>query len=56
LVSVNPYKHMPIYTTQYVKEYIGKRLGSRPPHIYATANAAYTALTASKRNQAVIIR
>lgn len=54
-MSVNPYEHLPIYTHQLLKQYAGQRMGVLPPHIFAVANAAYSALVADKRNQSVII-
>ncbi len=60
LVSVNPFKQLPIYTKKAVKLYIGKSIIAPelrpPPHIFATAEACYYQMRESLRNQSVVIR
>eukprot|EP01098_Paradermamoeba_levis_P007349 TRINITY_DN3032_c0_g1_i1.p1 TRINITY_DN3032_c0_g1~~TRINITY_DN3032_c0_g1_i1.p1 ORF type:complete len:155 (-),score=50.19 TRINITY_DN3032_c0_g1_i1:27-491(-) len=55
LVSVNPFKILPIYTQEIVEKYVGQRLGALPPHIFATAEATFYRMKEDKRNQSVII-
>eukprot|EP01097_Dermamoeba_algensis_P001703 TRINITY_DN1640_c0_g3_i4.p1 TRINITY_DN1640_c0_g3~~TRINITY_DN1640_c0_g3_i4.p1 ORF type:complete len:2134 (-),score=641.62 TRINITY_DN1640_c0_g3_i4:179-6580(-) len=55
LVSVNPFKILPIYTQEIVQKYVGVRLGLLPPHIFSTAEATYFRMKEDKRNQSVII-
>jgi myosin-1 len=55
VVSVNPYKNVPIYTDQFINEYRGKYKYERAPHIYALANDAYRFLLQNLVNQTVII-
>ena len=55
LVSINPYALLPIYDLKIVKQYIGKRLGSMPPHIFAIADDAYSKMAESSKNQSLII-
>ncbi|ELR24836.1 myosin head (motor domain) domain containing protein [Acanthamoeba castellanii str. Neff] len=59
LVSVNPFKQLPIYTKKAVKLYIGKSIIAPelrpPPHIFATAEACYYQMRESLRNQSVVI-
>ena len=54
LISVNPFKQLPIYTPQILENY---RANARdlPPHIFGTASMAYDAMTASGHDQAVVI-
>lgn len=55
-MSVNPFIRLPIYSANILKQYIGQRLGALPPHIFATANAAYSNMMTFKKNQSVVIR
>ncbi|KAM9305752.1 LOW QUALITY PROTEIN: unconventional myosin-XV [Gastrophryne carolinensis] len=55
LISLNPYKPLNIYGTDYVLQYEGRALGELPPHLYAIANVAYTKLMDAKHNQCIII-
>ena len=56
LCAVNPYHSIPgLYDPQQMDEYKGTRLGDRPPHIYAIANEAYTAMSRMDRNQCLLI-
>ncbi|KAL0481267.1 myosin heavy chain [Acrasis kona] len=55
LISVNPYKALPIFGPDQVQEYRGKFRHELPPHIYALAESAYKSLTSEGENQCVII-
>lgn len=55
LISVNPYKTLPIFGPDQIHEYRGKFRHELPPHIYALAEAAYRSLTTDGENQCVII-
>ena len=56
LVSVNPFKPLPLYTPNVMKSYHSKPLGAAPPHVYAIADTAYRALNTENTDQAVMIR
>ena len=56
IVSVNPYKVMrSLYTLRLVQQYIGQRIGTLPPHIFAIADHAYSSVIEHNRNQTIII-
>jgi len=55
LVAVNPYKFLPIYETKNIENYRGKLIGHVPPHIFATAEAAYRNIQTSDVNQSCVI-
>ena len=58
MVSLNPYRELPIYSQEVVREYIGRAAGSirPPPHIFATAESCYHDMREDSANQSVIIR
>lgn len=56
LLSVNPFKRLPITGQDYVDKYRGKYRHELPPHIYALAEEAYRAVKNDRENQCVIIR
>lgn len=56
LISINPYKLLPIYASNTVRRYVGKRIGVDLPHIFALAEAAYRALEETRKTQSIIIR
>lgn len=56
LISINPYKLLPIYASNTVQRYVGKRIGAVSPHIFALAEAAYRALEETGRPQSIVIR
>lgn len=56
LISVNPYKMLPIYTEGVLEDYIGKNRLELPPHIFSIGEAAYRAMKNDKENQCIIIR
>ncbi|XP_067010798.1 unconventional myosin IC isoform X2 [Anabrus simplex] len=55
LVSVNPYKNLPIYNAETVKQYRGLHFYEASPHIYAIADTAYRSLTEENREQCILI-
>ncbi|XP_022087036.1 unconventional myosin-Ib-like [Acanthaster planci] len=55
VVSVNPYKKLPLYTLDKIQEYRGMNLYELPPHIYAIADDAYRDMRDKNRDQCVII-
>ncbi|KAJ8601424.1 hypothetical protein CTAYLR_005941 [Chrysophaeum taylorii] len=54
LVSVNPFKLLPIYTPEMMDQY---RDGSRgkPPHVFGIAIDAYLAMVNDRQNQSIVI-
>ncbi|CAF1144575.1 unnamed protein product [Didymodactylos carnosus] len=55
IVSVNPYRELPIYSAEYVKSYKGREIFERPPHIFAIAEAAYKTLKQRSTNSCIVI-
>lgn len=55
LISVNPYKRLPITGQDFIDMYRGKFRHELPPHIYALAEEAYRAVKNDRENQCVII-
>jgi len=55
LVAVNPYKFFSIYENDMVGKYHDKKMGEMPPHIFATAEAAYRNVQTTDMNQSCVI-
>ncbi|OCT92843.1 unconventional myosin-Ia [Xenopus laevis] len=55
VISVNPYKQLPIYTPEKVEEYRNCNLYQLKPHIYAVADDAYQSLRDRDRDQCILI-
>ncbi|KXS20837.1 myosin [Gonapodya prolifera JEL478] len=55
LVALNPYEVQPIYGQEYISRYRGAKFSHNPPHIFAIAEAAYSNVVATRKNQGVII-
>ncbi|XP_044146229.1 unconventional myosin-VI isoform X5 [Bufo gargarizans] len=56
LIAVNPYFDVPkLYTSEYIKVYQGKSLGTLPPHVYAIADKAFRDMKVLKMSQSIIV-
>jgi myosin-1 len=55
LLSVNPYKDLGVWGTDYVLLYQGKQRHENPPHIYALAEETYRMMRSERENQCCII-
>eukprot|EP00742_Colponemidia_sp_Colp-10_P012316 GILJ01013809.1.p1 GENE.GILJ01013809.1~~GILJ01013809.1.p1 ORF type:complete len:1164 (-),score=170.17 GILJ01013809.1:125-3478(-) len=55
LLSVNPYKSLPIYTQECSAGYRGKRKVDMPPHLYAVAELSYRSLIEKGKDQSIVI-
>ncbi|PIC37695.1 hypothetical protein B9Z55_016234 [Caenorhabditis nigoni] len=56
LISINPYQTIDgFYSTQKIKEYRGKSLGQKEPHIYAIADKSYREMRRHKKPQSIIV-
>ncbi|KAG8444860.1 hypothetical protein GDO86_009859 [Hymenochirus boettgeri] len=56
LIAVNPYFDVPkLYTSEQIKQYQGKSLGTMPPHVYAIADKAFRDMKVLKMSQSIIV-
>ncbi|XP_064412568.1 unconventional myosin-VI isoform X2 [Latimeria chalumnae] len=56
LIAVNPYFDIPkIYSSETIKKYQGKSLGTMPPHVYAIADKAFRDMKVHKMSQSIIV-
>ncbi|XP_017887268.1 myosin-IB [Ceratina calcarata] len=55
LISVNPYKKLPIYNTETIQYYQGRNFFEAPPHIFALSGTAYESLLNENRDQCILI-
>uniref|UniRef100_A0A3Q3QZA0 Myosin-7B n=1 Tax=Monopterus albus TaxID=43700 RepID=A0A3Q3QZA0_MONAL len=54
-VTVNPYKWLPVYNTEVVAAYRGKKRSEAPPHIFSISDNAYQYMLTDRENQSVLI-
>ncbi|KAI3634227.1 hypothetical protein MIR68_007831 [Amoeboaphelidium protococcarum] len=55
VISLNPFKELPIYDKEYMEKYMGKNVHSLPPHIYQIADSAYKSMRDRAQDQCVLI-
>lgn len=57
LVAVNPYQLYPIYDAEHIDKYSQETdITLLPPHIFSTAQYAFTSMKRRLQNQSIIIR
>ena len=54
-MSVNPYKTLDIYGNDKIREYKGREIFERPPHIFAIAEAAYKVMKRQLKDSCIVI-
>ncbi|KAG5261672.1 hypothetical protein AALO_G00287040 [Alosa alosa] len=54
-VTVNPYKWLPVYDTEVVNAYRGKKRVEAPPHIFSVSDNAFQFMLQDRENQSVLI-
>uniref|UniRef100_A0A7M4F9U7 Unconventional myosin-VI n=1 Tax=Crocodylus porosus TaxID=8502 RepID=A0A7M4F9U7_CROPO len=56
LIAVNPYFDIPkLYSSETIKKYQGRSLGTLPPHVYAIADKAFRDMKVLKMSQSIIV-
>lgn len=55
LISVNPYKELPIYNEKIIKEYSNVNFVEVPPHLFGLTDNAYRQLKEENRDQCILI-
>ncbi|KAM6934043.1 myosin-IIIb [Xenentodon cancila] len=55
LIALNPFQNLSIYSPQFSKLYHGVKRAENPPHIFATADAAYQGMVTFCKDQCIII-
>uniref|UniRef100_A0A672T815 non-specific serine/threonine protein kinase n=1 Tax=Sinocyclocheilus grahami TaxID=75366 RepID=A0A672T815_SINGR len=55
LIALNPFQNLNIYSPQFSKLYHGMKRSTNPPHIFASADAAYQSMVTLSKDQCIII-
>jgi len=55
LISLNPYKRLPLYTPAVMEEYIRRGNRKLPPHVFLIADDAYKQLLENRVGQSIVI-
>ena len=55
LVSVNPFKILPLYTPEVLDQFTSRETQNQAPHIFSIGQSAYQSMLGDGRNQSIII-
>uniref|UniRef100_A0A3B4WK72 non-specific serine/threonine protein kinase n=1 Tax=Seriola lalandi dorsalis TaxID=1841481 RepID=A0A3B4WK72_SERLL len=55
LIALNPFQNLSIYSPQFSKLYHGVKRADNPPHIFASADAAYQGMVTFCKDQCIVI-
>ncbi|XP_054555432.1 myosin-IIIb [Talpa occidentalis] len=55
LIALNPFQNLCIYSPQFSRLYHGVKRASNPPHIFASAEAAYQCMVTFSKDQCIVI-
>lgn len=55
MISLNPYRPLPIYTSRIIAQYRTKRREENPPHIFAIAERAWQQIGEERESQSILI-
>lgn len=55
LIAMNPFQRVPIYGSDIMREYSGKRRDELEPHLFAVAEEAYRSMINDNKNQSIIV-
>ena len=56
LIAINPYDDIRnLYDNRTIKAYMGKSLGTMPPHVFAIADKAFRDMKVLKTSQSIIV-
>ncbi|XP_062312272.1 myosin-IIIb-like [Osmerus eperlanus] len=54
LIALNPFQNLSIYSPQFSKLYHGAKRADHPPHIFASADAAYQGMVTFSKDQGMV--
>jgi len=55
VVSVNPYRRLDIYDESIMKDYKGREMYERPPHVFALTDSAYKTMKRTGKSTCIVI-
>lgn len=54
-MSVNPYRPLNIYDESVMKDYNGREIYERPPHVFALTDSAYKTMKRTGKSTCIVI-